>query len=502
MRAGAAGLQAINRFVVLMLENRSFDHILGTRKALDPAIDGPAANALNYVDPCGRLQPKPVRSPSPTALAFDPPHEFDDVKEQVNGPAACPSPMSGFASTASRVQGGDPQQVMECFDPPQLPVLSALAAEFATFNYWYSPMPGSTWPNRFFVHAGTSGGLSESPGNLAILNGFVFRNGTLYENLDAAGKSWRIYHEDMPQALGVWWLRSKYLSSHFRKMPKFFRDVSAGRLPDYTFIEPRYDVFGDFVDGNSMHPHNDVARGEKLVKDVYEAIRNSSLWQDTMLIITFDEHGGFYDHVSPPAALPTGDDATYASAPPFPFDRYGVRVPALVVSAYTDPAVIGSDPTEPATIFDHCSIPATVRKRYRLGPLSNRERSANTLDAALNRGSARSDAPTRLPAVRATRAVRPAIRRAPETAQQLTRQQEAFLALAAAMDAHMNPTRAPVAARAAALPRTPQEAGRYAARVQAQALARRGEAPLGKRAAPKRGKPKRAKPRSRKRSRR
>lgn len=477
-------LGAINRFVVLMLENRSFDHMLGYMKRLNPAIAGMDETAFNYADPVNRLNPVPVRPCRATALDFDPRHEFEHVQEQLYGPAAGggtnpptnPAPMSGFVSSSASAGGPNVEKVMECFEPSQIPVFSALAAEFAIFNFWYSPIPGSTWPNRFFAHAGTSGGLSVSPRKLDIFNGFVFRNGTLYEKLEAKGKTWRIYHDDMPQALGVWWLRTKYLSSHFRHMGKFARDVASGHLPDYTFIEPRYDVFDDFVNGNSMHPHNDVGRGEELIKYVYETIRNSPLWQDTMLIVTFDEHGGFYDHVPPPRAAPTGDDAEYASAPPFAFDYYGVRVPTIAVSAYTDRGtVVGRDSSDAATIFDHSSIPATVRKRFQLDSLTDRERAAKTLDAALNRATPRTDAPTSLPQVARARPVRPRMRLALETKNRLTADQETFLALAAAVDRQINPQKRLSAAAAVEAKRTPAQARAYAARVQAQAMAMRGE---------------------------
>jgi phospholipase C len=492
----SSGLGAINHFVVLMLENRSFDHMLGYMQNSNPAYAGMAASDFNYEDPRTGKNKIGVGKATATALAFDPAHEFPEVQIQLYGPAAngtanppsSPAPMSGFAFSSLGAKGAKVAQVMGCFEPSQIPVFTKLADEFAAFNFWYSPLPGATWPNRFFVHAGTSGGLSESPSNGQIVAGFDFPNGTIYERLEAAGRTWRIYYEDMPQALGVWSLRSKYLSSRFRGMSKFYRDVAAGSLPDYVFIEPWYDVFHDYVRGNSLHPHNDVSRGEQLIKDVYEAIRNSTLWPDTMLVITFDEHGGFYDHLSPPAAPPTGDDRRYASKPPFKFDRYGVRVPTVVVSAHTErQTVVGSDPADPSTMFDHCSIPATVRKRFGLKPLSKREEKANTLDVALNRTTRRDqDAPRTLPVPpRAPRPIRPAIRRMAATAKKLTKQQEAFLALAVAMDRQLSPGKAKRLAAAAEMKRTPEQAAAFAERVQAKALARRSNSTpsLGRRKA-------------------
>jgi phospholipase C len=146
-----------------------------------------------------------------------------------------------------------------------------------------------------------------------------------------------------------------------------------------------------------MHPLDDVRLGEQLVKNVYELIRTSpAYWTDTMLIITFDEHGGFFDHVAPPPTTPTGDDAKYSNpAHPFAFNLLGVRVPAIVISAYTAAGtVIGTDPNDPTTIFDHTSVLKTVEDKFGLPSLTQRDQGANSLDVALNLGAARTDPPS------------------------------------------------------------------------------------------------------------
>ena len=483
LAAPASGLDAINHFVVVMLENRSFDHMLGYTKALNPAIAGTEPTDFNYVDPITKTDPVQVSRATTSAIGFDPGHEFDQVDDQIHGPEGGRIPMGGFIQSSG---GSRARQVMECFEPDQLPAFTKLAGEFAIFNFWYSSMPGPTWPNRFFVHASTSGGLFESPDTGSILLGFRFKNGTLYDQLQAAGKSWRVYHEDKPQVLGIRGMVSKYLRGpHFRQMQNFYRDVRSGELPDYAFIEPNHDPHRKFINGNSMHPENDVRHGERLIKDVYEAIRNSKYWTNTMLVVTFDEHGGFYDHLVPPAAPPTGDDSRYGSRDKtFAFDRYGVRVPTIVVSAYTDrQTVIGKDPDDPIAIFDHSSIPATVQKRFRLKPLSKRDAKANTLDAALTRTSARdADAPKKLPSVTAPKPIgvraRGLRRVAPSAAEPLSKDQEAFLALSIALDREMSPAKRRMSATAArAMIRTPAQAAAYAARVQARALARRRASP-------------------------
>jgi phospholipase C len=198
-------------------------------------------------------------------------------------------------------------------------------------------------------------------------------------------------------------LRSEFIdpfTKSFRDIGKFFQDITAGNLADYNFIEPRYDTGNNYLDGNSMHPLNDIRKGEDLVKRVYEALRNSPYWLDTMLIVTFDEHGGFYDHQSPPGAIPPADGGPYANPNyTFRFDRLGVRVPAIVVSAYTPRGtVIGTAPDDASTTFDHSSVLATVENRFQLKALTKRDAGANTLEGALNSPTVRdADAPTVLP---------------------------------------------------------------------------------------------------------
>ncbi|HMK60921.1 MAG TPA: alkaline phosphatase family protein [Dissulfurispiraceae bacterium] len=269
------------------------------------------------------------------------------------------------------------------------------------FNFWHSSLPGPTWPNRFFVHAANPGGLADSPNDGLIIEGFAFPNGTIYGRLTEAKKGWRIYHDDLPQTAGIDSLRLEFLSpftAKFRAIRRFMADVNSRDLPEYTFIEPKYNTGGNYVNGNSMHPVNDIRNGERLIKLVYETLRNSALWDKVMLVITFDEHGGFYDHVPPPPAAPTGDDNHYANPEhPFAFNCLGVRVSAILVSAYTQKgAIIGTDAANASTWFDHSSIPATVIKLFGLRSLTNRDRRANTLDIALTLNVPRLSSPEAL----------------------------------------------------------------------------------------------------------
>ncbi|HLY12702.1 MAG TPA: alkaline phosphatase family protein, partial [Planctomycetota bacterium] len=395
----------IQNVVVLMLENRSFDHLLGDL----PGVEGikPGLSNPDFRKSGDSLVMVPVRKATSPAMPYDPNHEFTDVKLQLSldhEAGGMADPMGGFITSAQQISGANPEdayRVMEYFTQDQLPALSALAREFAVCTSWHSSLPGPTFPNRFFVHAATSGGLTLSPPEVSIIEGFSFSGGTVYSKLSDAKRTWRIYHDGLPQTASINDLRAEYINpftENFRQMELFQADVQAGKLPDYTFIEPDYDVSHDYQGGNSMHPRDDVRKGEGLVKAVYEQLRASSYWGKVLFLVVFDEHGGFYDHVVPPAATPPGGDEPNANPSGFAFDRYGVRVPAIVVSAYTKKGtVIAQDASGDPILFDHASVYRTLADRFDLGYLTDRSQEATSLSVALNQDAARLDAASALP---------------------------------------------------------------------------------------------------------
>ena len=287
----------------------------------------------------------------------------------------------------------DPGVVMSCFTAEQVPVLSTLAREFAVCDRWFSSMPGPTWPNRFFLHAATSGGLDRSPTAMETVRsqfgGYQFENGSIYEALDRAGLDWRIYHGDpLPQVSALSVMDLDTMRRHYRRVDDLHEDLQE---PDfaaaYVFIEPNYGLLerplGDFQCGNSQHPNDDVTRGEALVKQVYEAIRQSPHWESSVLVVTYDEHGGFYDHVPPPAAVPPGDVTDPDNnGNGFAFDVLGARVPTVIVS----PWVPDVRPTRrdgrtcnlvDHTEYDHTSLLSTVERLFGLPALTARDAGAN-----------------------------------------------------------------------------------------------------------------------------
>ncbi|HEX4172977.1 MAG TPA: alkaline phosphatase family protein, partial [Acetobacteraceae bacterium] len=340
----------IKHVVVLMLENRSFDNMLGRLYPGRPGFDGLRGDESNPwhrddgaveqipVWNCGALTPQAMTIPDP-----DPGELFEDISMQIYGlhPDGMPR-MNGFVDNYMRQPSNgkppEPRAVMHYFSPEQLPVLSTLGRSFGVSDRWFASAPCETWPNRLFAHTGQSGGLVD---NAAIP--LPFRLTTVFHQLESRGRSWKVYFHDVPQtaALSDLWLR---IPTRFRFFdPEFLEDAASGSLPNYSFIEPRY-FTSQLLHRipNDAHPPHNVAYAEQLVADLYNAVRAGPGWDRTLLAITFDEHGGCYDHAAPPAATPAGRPARNG----FAFDRFGPRVPAVIVSPYVPAASIVRPPEE------------------------------------------------------------------------------------------------------------------------------------------------------------
>ncbi len=392
-------MASIEHVFFLMLENRSFDHMLGFSGIAGRDADTHAPTAIN-APPTGISnswmgKSFPATPPAVDPLNVDPYHEFCDVLEQLCGTAATYSPggpyppinNSGFVSNfAEDAKSPSPGDVMQCFALGGLPVLSALAREFAVCDSWFCSMPGPTWPNRFFALGASSAGLDHSPTSAEtfiwnIADGFQFQNGSIFE----AGKrflffwkrklKWRIYAGNK-----IFTLAHALKGIHIgdiTRYSKFKEDVSDPHYPaQFTWIEPNYGhITTDYIGGNSQHPLDGVTGGEALIRATYEAIRNSPLWESSLLIITWDEHGGFFDHVAPPRATPPGDKAQFDEANKygFPFDQYGPRVPAVIISPLIPRNTIDHRP------YDHSSALATVERLFHLRALTARDRTASDL---------------------------------------------------------------------------------------------------------------------------
>lgn len=379
----------VDHVVVLMLENRAFDHLLGFLKEENPEIEGINGACWNAFDPTDPNSEKvyafKCNNDSYYCTAPDPGHELDDTNVVLFGSKNVPNPAvarnNGFLLRYSQNQlngGAMPRdfakRIMSCFDPDYIDVISDLARNFILCDQWFSSVPGPTWPNRFFAHAGTSGGHAESPSNWDAFRSWVSPSGyvelpTLYEKLDEKNVPWAIYYGDISHAENIGTIAQSTNIAPFEE--NFFARVADGSLPNYVFIEPRF--FGSSA--NDQHPDHDVRHGEDLIARVYNALRGSNLWSRTLFVVVYDEHGGFYDHVPPPAAVRPDGNAFSGqkwNLPDFAFDRLGVRVPAILISPWALKGRVDH------TRYDHTSLLATVRNLFKLsGPLTKRDEAAN-----------------------------------------------------------------------------------------------------------------------------
>ena len=388
------GLSSLKHIVVLMMENRSFDHMLGGLKAQDSRIDGLTGQESNP-DTKGAIVKVQPLAQFQSQLDPDPDHHFPAVDLQlyngVQGAQRTPN-MQGFVKSYFEQQRDvkHSHKIMYYFPPEKLPVLTTLATEYAVFNAWFSSIPGPTICNRAFAHYGTSFGQ-------VSMNMFYAGKGlSIYERLVKAGHTAKIYYYDQASSTMEIVNLLKNQPQLFASYDQFISDCATGQLPDYSFVEPNYsDHDGDNGEilASDQHPDHNVQAGEIFIASIYNAIRkNKSLWESTALLIVYDEHGGIYDHVPPPACIADGYEAPADQTgigQPFKFDRLGVRVPAILVSPWVSKGTV----VDSNRVFEHSSIPATVTS-YFLGdytPRTPRERGAQTFLDLLSLPTVRTD---------------------------------------------------------------------------------------------------------------
>jgi len=376
------GLDKLQHIVVLMMENRSFDHMLGSLKAVNPKIDGVDANSFTNPDSNGNPVKPQASATFQGQLQPDPDHHFPAVDLQIfggNTSAGRQPNMEGFVKSYFNQQRDvrHSQMIMYYFKQKDLPVLTNLALEFAVFNRWFASIPGPTICNRAFAHYGTSFGRVD-------LNPIYPPESikSIYTRLISATpkRTAKVYYYDTTSSTMEVANLLQNQPELFGTYSQFLDDCDNGDLPDYCFIEPNYSDHetdsGEEV-ANDQHPDHNVQKGEMFIASIYQAIKNNpELWESTALLITYDEHGGIFDHVAPPSCpkdLFNADGNATGTGVPFQFDRLGVRVPTLLISPWIPKGTVVD------RVFDHASIPATVTKFF-LGdwaPRSPRETSAD-----------------------------------------------------------------------------------------------------------------------------
>ncbi|MGD0378749.1 MAG: alkaline phosphatase family protein [Acidimicrobiales bacterium] len=432
--AGPSRDNALDHVVVIAFENRSFDNLLG--RLYEPgevaSFEGVIGKDLsNPIPPWAQFGADRKVVPYGVAANMDTPNpdpgeEYQHVNTQLFGiidpeanrckladkmvapynlpsePLPVPSMdgfvadyISAFTSEIGRQPSYDEYaQIMTGFTPDQMPVVSTLARGFATFDHWFCEVPSQTFTNRSFFHAATACGFVV---NTNPPDSFPVRNTaeTLFERLESKGLTWRIYcdppsHVSFTGLVHAARLYTRFAHNFFTT-DRFLEDAEKGDLPTYSFIEPNmwhghndmHPAFNSLLPGLKIDAPESLIGGEALLAKIYRAVRSSSSTTgsnayNTLLMVNFDEHGGTYDHVPPPAVAPPDP-----SAPPgqfgFRFDRSGVRVPALAISAWIPPRTVVNDE------YRNTSIIRTMRERWSLGaPFSARDGAARDVAPVLS----------------------------------------------------------------------------------------------------------------------
>jgi phospholipase C len=422
----------IKHVVVLMMENRSFDNLLGNLYKPGDLAPGQQFAGLKFGGPYYNTVPDDMNDGHAGEKIFtyasddltqpypDPGEEYPHINTQLYGqldkknegklayqmkkpynlpdPVPCPAKMDGFVkdyiNNLQSTFGGVPADqvtydqykvIMQCFENEQIPVLSQLAKEFAVFDHWFCSVPSQTWCNRSFWHAASSGGkvinALEEYGNCFLSKIFdsltemsswvrnVWSLPTIFGRMTEKNITWNIYSRIAPLSM------TTIVNGEFDNIKSYKKsfqtDINNGNLPQYSFVEPQF-----FFTHDDLHPYTESKKnlpatlklGDSLILEVYNAIKNSDKYRDnTLLIITFDEHGGCYDHVPPPcSAVPPGPGKGQMG---FPFNRPGIRVPMVMISSWIKPNTIVNEE------FEHTSFIRAISEKWNLGTLTNRDAS-------------------------------------------------------------------------------------------------------------------------------
>ena len=339
----------IDHVVVLMMENRSFDHMLGGVCIEEGRtdVDGLTPQMTNP-DEAGH----PVGvAPSRVDCLADPPHGWSPSHAQW-----AEGRNDGFVRAYAATGAPEPAEVMGYLARAQAPISWALMDQYAVCDGWHASVMGPTWPNRLYGHAGTSDG---GRGNDLPDGGGAFRFPTVWHKLEEAGVPWGYYYTDIP-FLGLF--EGAMTLGRHALLEDFFRDAARGTLPAVTWIDPGFTW-------NDDHPPHHVGLGQELLAAIVKALGASPLWERTLFVVTYDEHGGFHDHVPPPT---TADDHAAQG-----FDRLGFRVPTLVVSPWARQSAVHAT-------LNHASWLTYVCERFGIAPWTARIAGSTSMAVALD----------------------------------------------------------------------------------------------------------------------
>lgn len=340
----------IEHIVAVTMENRSFDHFFGWMSYADGQQAG-----LTYLDPSGVAHATHSLHGDYTGCpAADPDHSYDGARIEYNGGA-----MNGFLLDTS-----NDTYCIGYYGANDIPFYAALAQNYTTCNRYFASILGPTFSNRMFIHAAQTDRLTDSPALTSLP--------TIWDSLAAASVSSAYYFNNVPY-LALWGLKYLGITKTF---DDFKSDAANGTLPAVSFVDPRYTVLDDGT-GNDDHPHADIREGDRFLYDIFEAVANGPNWSSTVLIINFDEWGGFFEHVPPPRAqAANGVDTDIVNGKTL----LGMRVPVVVASPWSTGNP--SSPTVNSLVFDHTSVLKLIEWRWGLSPLTPRDASTDVNNLA------------------------------------------------------------------------------------------------------------------------
>jgi phospholipase C len=346
----------IEHIVVVTMENRSFDHFLGWLAGANGQQAG-----LSYSDSAGDAHSTYHLTDYQGCAFLDPGHAYSDGRVQLNGGAA-----NGWLLDGSNSESGTPNMANDLFaigyyQQSDLAFLGSAAPAWTTCDNYFAAMMAETRPNRIYMHAAQTDRLDNS----SVLSGLP----TIWDRLAEHGQTGRYYYSDV-SFLALW--GTKY-TNIAHPIARFTEDCAAGTLPNVAFVDPEF-LGEDSGTSTDDHPHADIRNGEVFLSQVYNAVTSSPNWKHTVMIITFDEWGGFFDHVAPPLAPIPAASATAGDTD----GRLGFRVPCIVISPMAKRAFISHEQ------FDHTSILRMIEWRWSLPALSSRDVAANNLADVLD----------------------------------------------------------------------------------------------------------------------
>ncbi|KAK7740786.1 hypothetical protein SLS53_005254 [Cytospora paraplurivora] len=413
----------ITNVVVLVQENRSFDTFAGGltyNTTIDGLLHHNYCNSINTTDPneAADVCAGPLAN---DVAADDPNHSISGVNMQLfstyhpDEDAVSSSPvwkyqnMRGFVTEQSvSYDTENKSRAAEAINyyktPEHIPVFNSISENFVLFDRWFAAVPGPTNPNRAYITSGTSHGHGHNDDDFEV---YALPQKSIFQTLNEANITWINYQNSTTgpglgfnpdAAFYEWTLSSGATVTNILPIQQFYTDAAAGTLPQFTYINPECCSY------QSFHPPSPISLGETFIKGIYEAVRNSPQWNTTLFILTFDEHGGFGDHVPPPVGVPAGDNLTYVETAQdgknitFNFDRLGIRVPTLLISPWVGKGLIENKGQNNGGEYTHTSILGFLSELWGVEKLTPRVEYSSTFEhLILDEIRSEDDSPSVLP---------------------------------------------------------------------------------------------------------